>query len=463
MRNRWIIILVLIIITLPIISFTNTAVESQEGVFTIIYVSSDGSIKTDPPGIAVNLRRAGNLYYLIGDLYGKIIIEKDNVILDGRGYKLSGYMSGYEETAIRIIDRYNVTIMNLKIEFFHEAVYVENSTMVKIINNAVDKVDYGFTIYDSNNITFSNNIISNTFMYGISMLNTKFSEISFNTFMNSYQAIIARNSSNLMIIYNSIYGESTYCGFNLYLVRYSIIAHNLVEGRHGIILLLSDNNSIFNNIFSNSETNYFVRSGINSWSINPTQGVNIMGGKILGGNIYLLTDGSGFSQTCNDENEDGICDQPLVLDNSRWNIDYYPLKYYITNGTPTPVFFTLTETLTKTTTIILTETYPITKPLTYTTTIIYTSKPEAVTITKTETVMHSTTITTTIAITFVTTLNMPPETSTKVHTETFTVTHVYTTTPIEQIVSSIISTLVALILAIAAIAVLSILTPEKKQ
>ncbi|MEM0282655.1 MAG: hypothetical protein QXF00_06130, partial [Desulfurococcaceae archaeon] len=203
--------------------------------------------------------------------------------------------------------------------------------------------------------------------------------------------------------------------------------------------------------------------GINSWSINPTQGVNIMGGKILGGNIYLLTDGSGFSQTCNDENEDGICDQPLVLDNSRWNIDYYPLKYYITNGTPTPVFFTLTETLTKTTTIILTETYPITKPLTYTTTIIYTSKPEAVTITKTETVMHSTTITTTIAITFVTTLNMPPETSTKVHTETFTVTHIYTTTPIEQIVSSIISTLVALILAIAAIAVLSILTPEKKH
>ena len=66
---------------------------------------------------------------------------------------------------------------------------------------------------------------------------------------------------------------------------------------------------------------YFLSSGI--WNITKQPGTNIIGGPYLGGNFWAYPNGTGFSQTCPDNDKDGICDVRYTLDEN--NIDYLPL------------------------------------------------------------------------------------------------------------------------------------------
>ncbi|MEM4221895.1 MAG: NosD domain-containing protein, partial [archaeon] len=56
-----------------------------------------------------------------------------------------------------------------------------------------------------------------------------------------------------------------------------------------------------------------------------TSGTNIVGGPYLGGNFWAKPDGTGFSETCNDNDHDGICDSSHDLATD--NIDYLPLTF----------------------------------------------------------------------------------------------------------------------------------------
>lgn len=69
-----------------------------------------------------------------------------------------------------------------------------------------------------------------------------------------------------------------------------------------------------------------------SWNVGKQQGENIVGGPFIGGNFYARANGSGYSQTCGDENQDGICDTPLV--HNVGNIDYLPLSKNSRYATP---------------------------------------------------------------------------------------------------------------------------------
>ncbi|MFA4956990.1 MAG: NosD domain-containing protein [Candidatus Methanoperedens sp.] len=94
-------------------------------------------------------------------------------------------------------------------------------------------------------------------------------------------------------------------------------------GGYGIILTGS-NNTIYNNIFNNTNNFNFYGTNINTWNTTRQSGTNIINGSYLGGNFWANPDGAGFSQTCTDGNGDGICDSSYTLDS--YNIDYLPLK-----------------------------------------------------------------------------------------------------------------------------------------
>jgi len=86
---------------------------------------------------------------------------------------------------------------------------------------------------------------------------------------------------------------------------------------------------------------------VNTWNITKQLESNILGGEYLGGNAWLKPDGTGFSQTCEDDDFDGICDQEFQIDAN--NIDYLPLKVYqppITNFTFYPSHPKVGETIT---------------------------------------------------------------------------------------------------------------------
>ncbi len=135
--------------------------------------------------------------------------------------------------------------------------------------------------------------------------NTTYSTIENNTLSSNNDDIKLEDSNHNRIINNSML--SNYCG---------------------IYFDNSRENTIYNNNFSNR--NYNVKFvGIctgNIWNTTKTAGQNIAGGPFLGGNYWLKSDGTGFSQINNtDLNLDGICDETYTIESGK--VDYLPLAY----------------------------------------------------------------------------------------------------------------------------------------
>ncbi|MEM2117233.1 MAG: DUF2334 domain-containing protein, partial [Thermoplasmata archaeon] len=86
-------------------------------------------------------------------------------------------------------------------------------------------------------------------------------------------------------------------------------------------------NLFYNNIFNNTiNLNSTHSNNLNYWNttLNCSAGPNIIGGNCIGGNYWTGPNGN-YSDTCVDNDQDGICDNPYTpLTN---NTDYLPLAY----------------------------------------------------------------------------------------------------------------------------------------
>jgi parallel beta-helix repeat protein len=98
---------------------------------------------------------------LTADLYDKtIIVEKDNITLDGNGHLLLGSSTPYS-TAVNISDREGVTIKNLKITSYYYGISIEFSRYNTLIGNTIS--DNNIVIYaegSTDNLIFHNNFIT---------------------------------------------------------------------------------------------------------------------------------------------------------------------------------------------------------------------------------------------------------------------------------------------------------------
>ncbi len=107
---------------------------------------------------------------------------------------------------------------------------------------------------------------------------------------------------------------------------FNMLTGNIVTSnrQYGIFINSSGSNTIYNNLFSNNLNYGSALSGKNILNISKTAGTNVVGGPYLGGNVWSLPDGSGYSQTCMDGEGDGICDAQYSDDGI--SIDYLPLR-----------------------------------------------------------------------------------------------------------------------------------------
>jgi PGF-pre-PGF domain-containing protein len=86
----------------------------------------------------------------------------------------------------------------------------------------------------------------------------------------------------------------------------------------------STGNRIYNNFF-NSTLNYNQTGSTgNFFNTTKTLGTNIVGGDYIGGNYWGFLNGTGFSETCTDSDNDDICDVAYNLSDGSY--DYLPLK-----------------------------------------------------------------------------------------------------------------------------------------
>jgi parallel beta-helix repeat protein len=165
-----------------------------------LHILEDGSV--DPPSASVD--RVGNVYTLTGDVAHSIIVDRDNIIIDGAGYALLGNL-GNSSGRVRLSNRHGVTVRNLVVKDTYRAfdlTFADDNTIVgnTIINsgrgvyfwfswrnnvsgNTISKAEYAFDFFMSPNHWSQDNVITgNTVLdssIGISLMESN------NTFLDN--------------------------------------------------------------------------------------------------------------------------------------------------------------------------------------------------------------------------------------------------------------------------------------
>jgi parallel beta-helix repeat protein len=191
-----------------------------------IYIRADGSV--DPPTAPIT--SADNVTYIFTDnISDSVMIERNNIIVDGNGYTLQGSGNGYGFNLTGIC---GVTIKNTNVREFPNGVYLNYSSNNNIIENNITNNGAGISLgYSSNNNISGNNITA-----------------------NNGQGVRLESSSNNSIVGNNIANNSWCEGIGLLYGanNNSIVGNNITNNGEGIGLTSSlDNQIIGNNVTAN--------------------------------------------------------------------------------------------------------------------------------------------------------------------------------------------------------------------
>jgi parallel beta-helix repeat protein len=247
-----------------------------------IYIRADGSVDG-----TWKIQRDGNVYTFTDDIftyewpYG-IIIERDNIVIDGAGHILKGHKVDIIEhfsqskpltTGISLEGRKNITIKNLQITEFNTGLRGRNCKGIKILCNKITNTVKGlWFLRSSHNILSSNNIIGNS--NGIFFESDCFNFIiSENNVSDNYYGIKIQLSNNNTISGNHI-AKNTY-GISIeFSSNYNVVSKNRITNNYnGIGLGSSLGNIVYGNNITNN-TKYGVAL-VSQASHNTFSGNNI--------------------------------------------------------------------------------------------------------------------------------------------------------------------------------------------
>ncbi|MCX6690830.1 MAG: hypothetical protein NTW33_01950 [Methanoregula sp.] len=253
-----------------------------------------------------------------------ITITAPDVTLDGKDHTLFGNGIIVEKNGTGVLS--GITIKNLWIEGGAYGIQLSDINGARISNvTIVETVFDGLNIMDSKDVrvensTFLKNVdlildpmYQNLYHGGILLTGTENIVITGCTFEDHFNAIVLLDSTGTTISSNYF--------------------HNL----HDIMYHSAEGTKIYNNYLSVVD----VASDTTTNALNTTlqNGPNIIGGNKLGGNYWYKDDGTGYSQTCVDDNHSGICDNPYEISspsalNKTLRTDNFPLSGPVVSGKP---------------------------------------------------------------------------------------------------------------------------------
>jgi parallel beta-helix repeat protein len=297
-------VIVLLLISILSSAFNIQLIKAVDGT---IYIRADGSV--DPSSAPIF--NVGNVSYTFtADISEPIVVERDNIVVDGAGHMLLGAGS---ESGISLTGRSNVTIKNITIRAFEYGIYLNGSSGNTLSANRISNNTYSIFLDSSSNNGVSANYMANNTYYGIYFINSSNNGVSANNITNNGYGILLDSSSNNGVSANYI-ANNTYYGIELYSASYnSISANNITNNNgYGIYLYSSSNNGVSANYIANNtyygiELYYYSNS--NSISANIITNNN-------GHGIYLYSSSNNSisANTVTNHDKDGI-----LLDYSSYN------------------------------------------------------------------------------------------------------------------------------------------------
>ncbi|MGB9778264.1 MAG: right-handed parallel beta-helix repeat-containing protein [Candidatus Bathyarchaeales archaeon] len=324
---------------------------------TTIFILPDGSI--DPP--TVSILRTEEIYSLLDNIHAEIVIQKNNIILDGANFKLEGDRA-LNSTGVYLSNVSNVVVKRINVSGFFCAIRVNSSEGCTITENNITNSDFGLRIeYSTENIVSKNNF--ENLWCGVNVAYSQKTQIFDNTLSTSEYGIIldwsaenviARNnftdngsninlawSTNNDITRNILIGKakSSWQGIRLHSSSYNIISENRIESTlyalrliydttgntiknnnisrnfYGVVTWYASNNTIYNNRFIDNNEQAKCYASSNKWDYGYSHGGNYWS------NYIGVDEKSGTNQ--DQPGSDGIGDAPYIIDAQ--NIDHYPL------------------------------------------------------------------------------------------------------------------------------------------
>lgn len=333
-------IVAILLLSLLLISYTPRAAKAAP---LTVYIRADGTI--DPPTAPISTHDYV-VYTLTGNINGSIVIQRNNIALDGNGH----FVLGASGSGIYAVARSYVAIRNIQIGFCTYGINLSNCLNFNVTGNTITNNQYGIQIWNSSsgnvlsrnrivgnsvkgvvigyatgNHIFENTIISNN--YGVAMGGASGNIIAKNnvTENTSVGLQVDNSSSNNLIDRNSFVGSNY--GIKLGSSGNSIIRNNITSNYYGIFSIYSSNNGIYHNNFryNSVQTYCYVSSDI--WD----------NGYPSGGNYWSNYNGTDFYHGVLQDiaGGDGIGDTRYVINSigGDTSADYYPLRGQWGSGT----------------------------------------------------------------------------------------------------------------------------------
>jgi len=232
-----------------------------------IHIRADGSVEgTD------KIQRDGDIYTFTDNIYDEVVIERDNIVLDGAAYTLQG--TGVFSRGISLSGG-NVTIKNMEIKAFWYGILFDSSNN-KVFGNNITNNEYGVWIESSSNNIFRNNIVTNNrygfFVYG-GPLSQYIHDIDASNTVNGKPVYYWLNKQNMAIPVDAGYVGLVNC------TNITIENLRLENNGQGILLAYTTNSTIRQNTITHNQYGIELHDSSNN---------------NLTGNSMISNDGSGL-------------------------------------------------------------------------------------------------------------------------------------------------------------------------
>jgi parallel beta-helix repeat protein len=269
-----------------------------------IYIKADGSIAGTNKIVS-----ADNVTYTFtDDINDSIVVERDNIVVDGAGYMLQGNGS---VRGIDLSNRKNVTICNMEIRGFQRAIYLSWSSDINIYqNNLTANSAVCIDLRDSSNNSITHNTISNNDNVGIGLTGSSNNDIVGNVITANFRGAYVDSSSNNNITGNIIAGNTAVDGIDFWDSSFiTLVGNNITNNKYyGIAFYGSAHNCtlIGNNITANERYGVYFDGSLSNVTFSENTVASHSQAGVRVGSLYTNSSYFIFDRNVIEENNNGL-------------------------------------------------------------------------------------------------------------------------------------------------------------